>query len=200
MAGRVSRGSGRSVLCRSGCPIAPRPPHGLETMQHGIRGHVVPTARGHPEVVTSRSGRPHMIDATFRVGGGAAARPSRRRWWDAASVAERQLRRASLHHPEGLPSGRMSRPLRLAYPRPGRECADRLLEVDPRTKRSNFDRLKQPGTAATLARFREHLAYLAWADSLGPSESWLEGVPPAKVAHSSSTGLCAGGVHGTVNG
>lgn len=60
---------------------------------------------------------------------------------------------------------------------------DGLLEVDPRTRRSDFDRLKQPARAATLTRLREHLAYLAWADSLGASERWLKGVPPAKVAH-----------------
>jgi TnpA family transposase len=60
---------------------------------------------------------------------------------------------------------------------------DGLLVVDPQTRRSAFDRLKQPARAATLSRFKEHLASLAWADTLGPTEAWLAGVPPAKVAH-----------------
>jgi TnpA family transposase len=60
---------------------------------------------------------------------------------------------------------------------------DGLLVVDPQTRRSAFDRLKQPAKAATLSRFKEHLATLAWADSLGATEAWLAGVPPAKVAH-----------------
>lgn len=60
---------------------------------------------------------------------------------------------------------------------------DGLLAVDPQTKRSAFDRLKQPAKAATLSRFKEHLAALAWAASLGATDVWLAGVPPAKVAH-----------------
>jgi hypothetical protein len=43
-----------------------------------------------------------------------------------------------------------------------RAALDRLLDVDPRTRRSGCDRLKQPAKAATLTRFREHLAFLAW--------------------------------------
>jgi hypothetical protein len=58
-----------------------------------------------------------------------------------------------------------------------------LLKVDPTTRRSGFDALKQPAGAATVSKFKAHLAHLAWADSLGPTEHWLEGIPPAKVAH-----------------
>lgn len=64
-------------------------------------------------------------------------------------------------------------------------CAERaglevLLEVDPRTRRSDVDRLKQPAKAATLTRFREHLAFVAWADSLGASERCWKACPPRR--------------------
>ena len=58
-----------------------------------------------------------------------------------------------------------------------------LLEVDKATKRSAYDRLKQPAKAATLTKFKQHLAYLAWADGLGPARAWVAGIPPSKVAH-----------------
>src|ERR1700730_2688811 len=58
-----------------------------------------------------------------------------------------------------------------------------LLEVDPKTRRSLDDALKQPAGAARLSKFKEDLAHLAWADSLGPTAEWLEGGPPAKVAN-----------------
>jgi TnpA family transposase len=58
-----------------------------------------------------------------------------------------------------------------------------LLEVDPKTRRSLYDALKQPAGAARVSKFKKHLAHLAWADSLGPTAAWLEGVPPAKVAN-----------------
>lgn len=60
-----------------------------------------------------------------------------------------------------------------------------LLEVDKATKRSAYDRLKQPAKAATLTKFKQHLAYLAWADGLGPARAWVEGIPPSKVARRS---------------
>jgi Domain of unknown function (DUF4158) len=58
-----------------------------------------------------------------------------------------------------------------------------LLRVHPTTKRSDYDRLKQPAKAPTLGKFKEHLAYLAWADGLGPARAWVAGIPPSKVAH-----------------
>jgi hypothetical protein len=60
---------------------------------------------------------------------------------------------------------------------------ERLLEVDPATRRSGYDRLKQPAKAATLTKFKQHLAHLAWLDGLGPARAWLAGIPPPKVAH-----------------
>lgn len=64
-----------------------------------------------------------------------------------------------------------------------REQLQRLLEVDPVSKRSAYDRLKQPAMAATLSKFKQHLASLAWADGLGPARAWVAGIPPSKVAH-----------------
>ncbi|OLM28770.1 transposase [Pseudonocardia sp. Ae717_Ps2] len=59
----------------------------------------------------------------------------------------------------------------------------RLLWVDPATRRSEFDRLKDSAGAATLGKFKDRLARLAALDALGPTELWLDGIPPGKVAH-----------------
>ncbi|WP_460304036.1 DUF4158 domain-containing protein [Actinocorallia aurea] len=59
----------------------------------------------------------------------------------------------------------------------------RMLVVDPLTRRSEFDRMKDVAKAASLNRFRERLELLAAMDAIGPTEVWLEGVPPGKVAH-----------------
>ena len=61
--------------------------------------------------------------------------------------------------------------------------ADGLLEVDPVRRRSDFDRLKTVAPPASVQRFKDHLKHLAWLDSLGAADTWLAGVPPAKVAH-----------------
>jgi hypothetical protein len=60
---------------------------------------------------------------------------------------------------------------------------ERLLLVDPATRRSEFDRLKDSAGAATPGKFKDRLAHLASLDTLGPTEQWLDGVPPGKVAH-----------------
>ncbi|WP_405149178.1 Tn3 family transposase [Sphaerisporangium sp. NBC_01403] len=60
---------------------------------------------------------------------------------------------------------------------------ERLLWVDPATRRSEFDRLKQSAQAATLGKFKDRLAHLAALDALGPTEAWLERIPPGKIAH-----------------
>ncbi|ALG10079.1 DUF4158 domain-containing protein [Kibdelosporangium phytohabitans] len=60
---------------------------------------------------------------------------------------------------------------------------ERLLLVDPTTRRSQFDRLKDSAQAATLGRFKDRLAHQAALDALGPTEVWLQGVPPGKVGH-----------------
>lgn len=60
---------------------------------------------------------------------------------------------------------------------------ERLLWVDPATRRSEFDRMKDSAQAATLGKFRNRLAHLAGLDALGPTEQWLDGIPPGKVAH-----------------
>ncbi|MGJ6969864.1 hypothetical protein ACSDR0_49135 [Streptosporangium sp. G11] len=67
----------------------------------------------------------------------------------------------------------------------------RLLVVDPVSRRSEFDRLKDVAKAASLGKFKERLALLADIEAIGPTRVWLEGVPPGKVAH------FAGEVRGT---
>lgn len=59
----------------------------------------------------------------------------------------------------------------------------RLLLVDPVSRRSEFDRLKDVAKSASLNRFKERLSLLADIDALGPTEVWLEGVPSGKIAH-----------------
>jgi Domain of unknown function (DUF4158) len=60
---------------------------------------------------------------------------------------------------------------------------DRLMVVDPATKRSAFDGLKAPPKAATLGKFKQRLAHLAQLDALGPTGDWLRGIPPGKIGH-----------------
>ncbi|MGW3473796.1 DUF4158 domain-containing protein, partial [Saccharopolyspora sp. NPDC000995] len=60
---------------------------------------------------------------------------------------------------------------------------ERLLVVDPATRRSEFDRIKTPAQAPTLGKFKQRLAHLQALDAIGPTERWLDGVPPGKVAH-----------------
>ena len=55
--------------------------------------------------------------------------------------------------------------------------------MDPSSRRSEFDRLKAPAKAASIGKFRLRLAHLAALDALGPTEAWLEGVPPGKISH-----------------
>ena len=55
--------------------------------------------------------------------------------------------------------------------------------MDPVTRRSRFDDLKRTAGSATLSRFKQHLAHLAWLDSLGSTAGWVADVPPAKVPH-----------------
>ncbi|MGH3822718.1 MAG: DUF4158 domain-containing protein [Pseudonocardiaceae bacterium] len=59
----------------------------------------------------------------------------------------------------------------------------RMLLVDPVSRRSEFDRLKDVAKAASLGKFRQRLELLAEIDAIGPTERWLAGVPPGKVLH-----------------
>jgi hypothetical protein len=59
----------------------------------------------------------------------------------------------------------------------------RLLVVDPVSRRREFDRLKDVAKAASLGKFKERLALLGDIDAIGPTGTWLKGVPPGKVAH-----------------
>jgi hypothetical protein len=58
-----------------------------------------------------------------------------------------------------------------------------MLVVDPVSRRSEFDRLKDVAKAASLNKFKERLDLLAGIDAIGPAEVRLEGVPPGKIAH-----------------
>ncbi|WP_406276572.1 Tn3 family transposase [Nocardia sp. NBC_00881] len=70
--------------------------------------------------------------------------------------------------------------------RPDRAQTARLalmLVVDPATRRSEFDRIKAPAQAPSLAKFKARLEHLRALDAIGSTERWLDGVPPGKVAH-----------------
>jgi TnpA family transposase len=58
-----------------------------------------------------------------------------------------------------------------------------LMVVDPATRRSGFDKLKDPPKAASLTKFKQRLEHTQWLDSFGPTEQWLDGIPPGKVGH-----------------
>jgi hypothetical protein len=78
-------------------------------------------------------------------------------------------------------------------PRSTRACSGRsrqgsrltagLLVADPATRRSPFDRLKDPARAATTGKLKARLKHLADLDAIGPTEAWLAGVPMAKAGH-----------------
>ncbi|WP_285774809.1 Tn3 family transposase [Microtetraspora sp. NBRC 13810] len=59
----------------------------------------------------------------------------------------------------------------------------RLLLVDPITRRSAYDGLKDAAQAVSLNKFKGRLAFLRGLDAPGPTEAWLEGIPPGKIAH-----------------
>ncbi|MEV0666239.1 hypothetical protein ACIBI3_19840 [Actinomadura luteofluorescens] len=75
----------------------------------------------------------------------------------------------------GLVAGRLDRSARVRLAR--------LLVVDPVSRRSEFDRLKDVAKAASLGKFKQRLALLADLDAIGPTGAWLQGVPAGKVAH-----------------
>ncbi|GII52046.1 hypothetical protein Pth03_04350 [Planotetraspora thailandica] len=50
---------------------------------------------------------------------------------------------------------------------------EELLVVDSSSRRSRFDRLKDPAKAATIGKFKVRLAHLADLDALGPTDAWL---------------------------
>lgn len=60
---------------------------------------------------------------------------------------------------------------------------DRVLLVDPATRRSEFDRMKTPAQSRRWASSRCGWRILQALDAIGPTEVWLDGVPPGKVMH-----------------
>ncbi|MEU7634139.1 hypothetical protein AB0C34_29895 [Nocardia sp. NPDC049220] len=51
------------------------------------------------------------------------------------------------------------------------------------TRRSEFDRMKDPAKQASLGKFRQRLEHMAALDALGATEQWLDGIPSGKVGH-----------------
>jgi hypothetical protein len=64
-----------------------------------------------------------------------------------------------------------------------RAMLGRLLLVDPITRRSEYDGLKDVAQAASLGKFKGRLEFLRELDAFGPTEEWLDGIPPGKIAH-----------------
>ena len=60
---------------------------------------------------------------------------------------------------------------------------ERLMVVDPATRRSGFDALKAPAKSATLGKFKQRLQHMLELDALGPTEVWLQSIPPGKIGH-----------------
>jgi len=60
---------------------------------------------------------------------------------------------------------------------------DTSLVVDPIRRRSRFDEAKAVAGAATATGLRDRVRHLAGQETIGPTSFWLEGVPPAKIAH-----------------
>jgi Domain of unknown function (DUF4158) len=58
---------------------------------------------------------------------------------------------------------------------PDRIALEELLEVDGPGAKSAFHRLKQAAGRASWSGFRAQVAHLRWVDSLGDTETWLEG-------------------------
>jgi len=56
--------------------------------------------------------------------------------------------------------------------------------VDPLSRRSGHDQLKDVAPKATVSRLRRHLDHLAWLDGIGSATAaWLKGIPAAKIDH-----------------
>jgi TnpA family transposase len=59
-----------------------------------------------------------------------------------------------------------------------------LLVVDPLSRRSGHDQLKDVAPKATVSRLRRHLDHLAWLDGIGSATAaWLKDIPAAKIGH-----------------
>jgi hypothetical protein len=65
----------------------------------------------------------------------------------------------------------------------GRARLGSLLVVDPVTRHSAWPTLTRPAGKATVSRLKQHVAFLAWLDGIGPTGEWLAGLPPAKISH-----------------
>ncbi|MBV9013193.1 MAG: DUF4158 domain-containing protein [Pseudonocardiales bacterium] len=62
-----------------------------------------------------------------------------------------------------------------------RHGLERLLVIGPEGT-SLFNTLKQPAKSPTWSHLREQVAHLAWVDSLGDTDTWVEGIAASKVS------------------
>jgi len=74
---------------------------------------------------------------------------------------------------------------------PDRIALEELLEVDGPGAKSAFDRLKQAAGRASWSGFRAQVAHLRWVDSLGDTETWLEGIAESKIADFAGEAMAA---------
>ncbi|THV42673.1 Tn3 family transposase [Glycomyces buryatensis] len=59
----------------------------------------------------------------------------------------------------------------------------RLLTVDPATRRSELDTLKDPPPAPSLRKFKARIEHLRRLDTIGDTGAWMADVPAQKVGH-----------------
>jgi len=131
-----------------------------------------------------------IADAAVRAAAQAKDNPA-----DLINVAIEQLVRKRLELPGYTTLDRMVARIRAEVnkgvfgtvtsriPADGRARLTRLLVTDPATRRSEFDRLKDPAKAPTIGKLKARLKHLADLDAIGPAETWLAGVPMAKIGH-----------------
>jgi Domain of unknown function (DUF4158) len=74
---------------------------------------------------------------------------------------------------------------------PDRIALDELLDVDGPGSKSAFHRLKQAAGRASWSGFREQVAHLRWVDSLGDTETWLDGIAESKIADFAGEAIAA---------
>jgi hypothetical protein len=74
---------------------------------------------------------------------------------------------------------------------PARIVLEDLLDVDGTGSKSAFHRLKQAAGRASWSAFREQVAHLRWVDSLGDTETWLEGMAESKIADFAGEAMAA---------
>jgi TnpA family transposase len=154
------------------------------------------TAKAHRELVRERVGVVFDPERARAVAAGAirAAAEVKNNPADLINVALEMLVKASLELPGFSTLNEMTSRIRgevntalferivARMPPPDRARLEGLLDVAGPERTSAFNRLKQVAGRASWSAFREQVQYLAWVDSLGATEVWLEGVAETKLA------------------